>query len=260
MENLCHRDTEVKAIINKFNQLTYHPYLKDYIPEVGMDEGKCQLFYQALSKKVAAEEASVVTLCVMLVQAALDVHEEVSLHPVQSDLARKHRQLRVLIGDFYSSLYYYLLAEADRVPLTRIFSYTLQEINELKMDVYSTPENTYELVAEKLTYIDSVLYEKMLEEYDLQSLSNRFQTIFYYHRFVEEWNLWADGKKSILMNTLTSTSTDASWKEIYQRYELLKERVDQVLLTTEDFTVEMKQYLQDHVPPIPTSYIEGKAR
>ncbi|TSB46906.1 heptaprenyl diphosphate synthase component 1 [Alkalicoccobacillus porphyridii] len=261
MGKRSHIEEEVTAIIEKFNRLTYHPFLNDYIPEVGIDEGKCKLFYAALAKKVPKEEASVVTLCVMLVQAALDVHEQVSLHEVDSDTARKHRQLRVLVGDFYSSLYYYLLAEADRVPLTRIFSFTLQEINEMKMEVYSTSSDSYEDIANKLVFIESILYEKILEEYNLQELKPFFQLSFYYHRFMAEWNYWSQGQNSTLMSLLINSSgSDSAWQRIHHKQEQLRKEIDQLTMEQKGFTQELELFLQESVPAAPTGFIEGRVQ
>ncbi|MDQ0205911.1 heptaprenyl diphosphate synthase component 1 [Alkalicoccobacillus murimartini] len=263
MVNPSHLHGEVTAIIEKFNQLTYHPYIKDYIPSVGIDEGKCQLFYAALSKNTTKEEASVVTLCALLVQAALDVHEEVSLHPIDSDTARKNRQLHVLIGDYYSSLYYNLLAEADRVPLTRLFSCTLQEINEQKMDVYEAVEGSYAQIADHLEFIESGLYGKILEEYELPEMKAIFESLFFYNRYMDEWNKWSKGESSLLMKSLTTFETaDASTHLdiLSSKQGDLMTQIHMLMDEHSDFRQHMEKYLSESVQTAPNGLDESKVR
>ena len=261
MVNPSHLHGEVSAIIEKFNQLTYHPYIEKYIPGVGIDEEKCRLFYAALSKKATKEDAFVVTLCALLVQAALDVHEQVSLHPIHSDDTRKNRQLHVLIGDYYSSLYYNLLAEADHVPLTRIFSYTLQEINEQKMDVYEASEASYEEIAARLTFIQSGLYGKLLEEFELSQYKEVFESLFFYARYMDEWNNWTNGQGSLLMKTIASTDKTVDEQEAFTRkQDSLLTDLHLLMEKHVDLREHIERFLTDSIGPTPIGSTKRKVR
>lgn len=261
MVNPSHLAKEVTAIIEKFNQLTYHPYIEKYIPSVGIDEEKCRLFYASLSKKASKEDAFVITLCAMLVQAALDVHEEVTLHPIHSDHARKNRQLHVLIGDYYSSLYYHLLAGSDHVPLTRLFSHTLQEINEQKMNVYEGSHSHYEDMADHVRFIESGLYGKLLEEYELSEDKELFEQLFFYKRFMDEWNKWTEDQDSALIQTfLKHTEASEQQDTLIQKQDELQSSIQRLYVSHADFTDHMNQFLKEAIQSAPVEAMERKVR
>lgn len=261
MVNPSHLTKEVTAIIEKFNQLTYHPYIEKYIPSVGIDEEKCRLFYASLSKKASKEDAFVITLCAMLVQAALDVHEEVTLHPVHSDDARKNRQLHVLIGDYYSSLYYHLLAGSDHVPLTRLFSHTLQEINEQKMNVYEVNHDEYAEMADHVMFIESGLYGKLLEEYNLSFDKEIFEQLFFYKRFMDEWNNWNIDRDSALIQTfLKQTPVSGHQDALIQKQDELRASIQRLYVSHPDFTDYIDQYLNEAIQSAPVEEMERKVR
>ncbi|WYP28256.1 heptaprenyl diphosphate synthase component 1 [Alkalihalobacillus sp. FSL W8-0930] len=261
MVNPSHLAKEVTAIIEKFNQLTYHPYIEKYIPSVGIDDEKCRLFYASLSKKTSKEDAFVITLCAMLVQAALDVHEEVTLHPVHSDDARKNRQLHVLIGDYYSSLYYYLLAGADHVPLTRLFSHTLQEINEQKMNVYEVHHADYVEMADHVRFIESGLYGKLLEQFELSEDKEIFEKLFFYKRFMDEWNKWTGDQDSSLIRTfLKHTDVSRQQDALLQKQDELRSSIQELYVSHSDFTDHIDQFLSEAIPSAPIEEMERKVR
>src|SRR5699024_11828541 len=76
-----------------------------------------------------------IILTVMLVQCALDTHE---LVPVNNDsmLSKTEKQLAVLAGDYYSGLYYALLAEHGQIRMIQILANAIKQINEYKMNIY----------------------------------------------------------------------------------------------------------------------------
>src|SRR5690625_2804939 len=120
----------------KFYTLTKHSFLKAYSTDPTIDDDKVRFLYAILQKKLPKKDTDMFVISSLLVQAALDVHESVTLNDVTSDFLRKNRQLTILAGDYYSSLYYYLLAENEHLPLLSVFSNTIQKINEYKMSIY----------------------------------------------------------------------------------------------------------------------------
>ena len=103
----------------------YHPYLQTILDEPKIDEDKLLLLaglFNELEK--SSEESHTDMLSTMMVQVALDTHELVTISSkeVESGDELKNRQLNVLAGDYFSGLYYQLLAASGNVILIKILS------------------------------------------------------------------------------------------------------------------------------------------
>ncbi|MFP3441244.1 heptaprenyl diphosphate synthase component 1, partial [Pantoea sp. SIMBA_133] len=99
------------------------------------------------------------------VQIALDTHDLISLEEIDNEGDRKNRQLTVLAGDYFSSMYYHLLSKWEDNELIRTLSEAIQEINEAKMSFYQTEYSTIEPVFDNLKEIESILVRKVAEHY-----------------------------------------------------------------------------------------------
>src|SRR5690625_677341 len=77
-------------------------------------------------------------LAVMLIQIALDTHDLIpaSKKCITTDHEQMNMQLSVLAGDFYSGLYYLILANLDDIKMVQILATAIKEINECKMKLY----------------------------------------------------------------------------------------------------------------------------
>lgn len=261
MVNPSHLAKEVTAIIEKFNQLTYHPYIEKYIPSVGIDEEKCRLFYASLSKKRLKRMRLSLRYAQCLFKQRLMYMKKLHFILLHSDDARKNRQLHVLIGDYYSSLYYYLLAGADHVPLTRLFSHTLQEINEQKMNVYEVHHADYVEMADHVRFIESGLYGKLLEQYELSEDKEIFEKLFFYKRFMDEWNKCTGDQDSSLIQTfLKHTDVSRQQDALLQKQDELRSSIQELYVSHSDFTDHIDQFLSEAIPSAPIEEMERKVR
>jgi len=82
---------------------------------------------------VPSQSADTVIATLLLVYHGLAVHEEIETLAAHSD--ERYRQLGVLAGDYYSSKYYRLLAEAGQIQLVGQFALAIQAINEAKAEL-----------------------------------------------------------------------------------------------------------------------------
>ncbi|WP_158282152.1 heptaprenyl diphosphate synthase component 1 [Salipaludibacillus keqinensis] len=137
MTALYDYNEELSEVFESFYRSVKHPYLMKYIEDPVIDKDQATiLFYLLKEKELSEKYKHDCILTVLLVQAALDTHETVNIHELGSEQLKTKRQLTVLAGDYYSSLYYYVLSKLEDVSLIRVLSRSIQEINESKMNIY----------------------------------------------------------------------------------------------------------------------------
>ncbi|WP_413380480.1 heptaprenyl diphosphate synthase component 1 [Alkalihalobacillus sp. 1P02AB] len=227
---------ELNEILNdikkSFNDLTKHTYLERHIEGPIIDEDKIIFLYAMLSSHLSNKDVKMIILSAMLLQAALDVHEDVTLHKIKSDAVIKERQLTVLAGDYYSSLYYYLLAKAQNVPMIRIFSRSIQEINECKMNLYknSAALKGYKKIENEVISVESKLLQNIAEHFDERKWLSLFKEFFLLKRLLIEQKAWKNGKRHALIQSLLSEHPDDAedLMILEEKVEVLKDKILQM--------------------------------
>lgn len=116
------------------------------------------LFLFLLDAGVPVEKIKKYLVPTILIQLALDCHEEVTLLRQRTERGIRTRQLSVLAGDYYSSKYYYLLSKMEDIQIIRTLARSIGEINECKTVLYTGTEWDAEKVLQLRNQIDSALY------------------------------------------------------------------------------------------------------
>jgi len=103
-------------------------------------EGRISLLYTVLSYQpnVAANK-DLLSIVTSLVQMALDTHDRVentSDTTKSGMLGMRAQQLKVLAGDYFSSRFYHLLAQAGQIEMIKHLSEAVCRINQVKMNLY----------------------------------------------------------------------------------------------------------------------------
>ncbi|WP_017728038.1 heptaprenyl diphosphate synthase component 1 [Halalkalibacterium ligniniphilum] len=257
MVRMEHLNDKVEEIKQSFYGLIQHSYLQKYITEPKVDEDKIRFMYAMLPEKLAKKDTKVFILSALLAQAALDIHEEVSLHNIKSDSIKKNRQLKILAGDYYSSLYYYLLADGNHLPIIRIFSHSIQEINEDKMTVYREERLPYKNAEEIVKRIESILTQNMAEHFQLPAWKDVIADFFYLKRLIAEKEAWLKGKsvpliRAIIFDYFGEASQELALKKQEKEDILLicEQKVEGVkdrLLTAAKGMQRIEKFVIDHV-------------
>ncbi|WP_285766232.1 heptaprenyl diphosphate synthase component 1 [Peribacillus sp. SI8-4] len=136
MLNITDDKSQLKRLIEKKAQ---HPYLLKFIQKPSLDEDKLLLLWGLFNDlDVKGEKRDQYITSTMLVQIALDTHEIVSNSGEGQELPEvlKNRQLQVLAGDYYSGLYYQVLASVGNVEMIRLLSSAIKKINDNKIILY----------------------------------------------------------------------------------------------------------------------------
>lgn len=86
---------------------------------------------------VVKRNSELYSLATSLVQMALDTHDLIDpSDETKPEREMRTRQVNVLAGDFFSSRFYQLLAQAGEVDMIQQLSDAVAEVNRLKMNMY----------------------------------------------------------------------------------------------------------------------------
>jgi heptaprenyl diphosphate synthase len=118
-----------------------------FLQQCGLDESLIQRYIVAAS----------------IIQLGLDTHETVSLDKEQSLDGVRTRQLSVLAGDFFSSRYYYMLAEIGDARIIQCLAEGIQRVNERKITLYRSRDTRSENYLKDKVYIESQLIQSLID-------------------------------------------------------------------------------------------------
>jgi heptaprenyl diphosphate synthase len=138
-----YRIPEIAKQYTEYDMIQIHTDLPDF-PEL-----RARLLFAFLNGSTKLRATSeLYALATSLVQLALDTHDMVTpSNEVKEKKAARSRQLKVLAGDYFSSRFYHLLAQAGQIEMIKQLSGAICEVNRLKMNVY-TKMKQFKLTAE----------------------------------------------------------------------------------------------------------------
>jgi heptaprenyl diphosphate synthase len=119
-------------------QYTSYDMIQTHTNLPGFPEFRTHLLFVFLNGSLVKNNTSeLFALVTSLIQMGLDTHDQVSIsNDVKEKKAARSRQLKVLAGDYFSSRFYHLLAEAGQIELVKQLSNAICEVNRLKMNLY----------------------------------------------------------------------------------------------------------------------------
>jgi heptaprenyl diphosphate synthase len=127
-----YRIPEIAKQYTEYDMIQIHTDLPDF-PEL-----RTRLLFAFLNGNSKLSSSSeLYTLATSLVQLALDTHDMVTAsNDIKEKKAARSRQLKVLAGDYFSSRFYYLLAQAGQIEMVKQLSNAICDVNRLKMNAY----------------------------------------------------------------------------------------------------------------------------
>ncbi|WP_050615434.1 heptaprenyl diphosphate synthase component 1 [Bacillus testis] len=166
----------------------YHPYLRRYLNEPVIEEQKLLLLILILNElNIPEEDRKQYITATLLVQAALDVHNDVTSPDGHAENdALKLRQLTVLAGDYYSGLYYSLLAETENNDLIRLLSEGIMDVNEKKIIFYEQHYSDLASLLDAVKVIEAALIVKLEECFTVPRYRNFIENFLLLERLKKE--------------------------------------------------------------------------
>lgn len=213
------RDINVKIaeLKEKIEMRMSHSYLEKYIPAPKIDEDKLLLFYLMIEELQWPEtKLDHYLVTIMLVQIALDTHETVTIEEVHGQNMKK-RQLTVLAGDYYSGLYYFILAGIKDIPMVTVLAEGIKEVNEQKIKLYQKEIDQFDVLINTLKMIESSIFEKITDFIYEPAWTELASNILLFKRLIQERENFIGQGNSIVFDILRKQVLKKSGMPEYKR-------------------------------------------
>ncbi|HLR41915.1 MAG TPA: heptaprenyl diphosphate synthase component 1 [Pseudogracilibacillus sp.] len=181
-----------------------HPYIDKFLEKPFIDPDKLAMFYYLYDEvSITESKKKCYITTIMLVQMALDTHELIP-SPSEKSMDETAKQLSVLAGDFYSGLYYYLLAEIDDISMVRTLANAIEKINEHKMVLYRADVTSLRELVTVMQEIEATLFKEVAQTIDIdQQTVDLVAQFFIVNRLYQELKKIRENRFSYMENYVT---------------------------------------------------------
>ncbi|RKQ37664.1 heptaprenyl diphosphate synthase [Oceanobacillus halophilus] len=195
---------DIQYLIKQIEDKINHQYIEQIVGKPHIDESKLVILANLVGRHPSLSEIEKEKLVItaMLVQIALDTHEQVPtwFKPDISNKEQERNHLRVLAGDYYSGLYYLMLSEIDAFDLIRTLASAIKEINEYKMKLYYLDYNFNGEYIDIVKKIEALLIYYVADYVNDSSLNELVGEWLIINRLYNEKQNIEDHKESTLLN------------------------------------------------------------
>ncbi|GEN33701.1 MULTISPECIES: heptaprenyl diphosphate synthase component 1 [Aneurinibacillus] len=185
---------EIEEVVRSIKQNAENRVLYQYIDNPPISQLRICLLYLFLRQRgVSGAALRDYIVTATLIQLALDSHERVSLNKEETSAGIRSRQLTVLAGDYFSSRYYYLLANLEDVRAIGQLARSIQEINEWKINLYCENDWTAEQYLQRKVDIESSLLRSFGNAYVGETMDvwmRIFSQMILVEQLLAEYRTW----------------------------------------------------------------------
>lgn|SRR5690625_278994 len=221
LHNSTMKIDEIKELLLK---KIHHTYLADFIEAPYIDEDKLNILLIIMNNTpLSDKQKRHWIVATMLVQIALDTHElvPVTSSADESEFKTSSRQLTVLAGDYFSGLYYLLLAETEDIKLVQILSSAIKEINEYKMILYYNEAESLDDFVMLVKHIESLLIIRVAEYVNNTTMNQVIVDLLGTNKLIQEQGRFTNRMSSSLLNDWLKNSSQTTKLDVINQIELI---------------------------------------
>lgn len=192
-------------IKEQVEQKVLHPYLLEFIQSPYIDEDKLLLLILIMEQlKIPDSKMKNYCLTTLLIQIALDTHEHITNDTISNEEKSEltSRQLTVLAGDYYSGLYYKLLADSEDIIMIKVLAGGIKEVNEHKISVYQKDFEEVDKLITSIKIIESSLIVKLIDYFQANVWTDLVTNMLLIKRLLEEKKKYIQAGSSLLFESL----------------------------------------------------------
>lgn len=222
-------NNEVIQLNNEIKKLINHSLILDHIDRPVINDDMIAVMVKILrDANVDQTYMPHYIVSVMLMQIALDTHEEVSnTEESESPAKLRKRQLSILAGDYYSSMYYHILAKTKDIEFINLMSRGVQEVNEAKVHLYMDKDADIDTLVKYLKQIETTLVEKTAEYFNVTEQKDLFIDFLLWNRLMAELDGYQNKCNSKFIQALQSIHS-VNDGNAYKISDLLKREITKV--------------------------------
>ncbi|MFP7297837.1 heptaprenyl diphosphate synthase component 1 [Neobacillus niacini] len=234
--------TDIKEQVE---QKVFHPYLLKYIEKPVIDEDRLLILVSIMDRlEMSYNELKNYSMTTMLIQIALDTHEHIS----NANVDEKNRQLTVLAGDYYSGLYYKLLAESENILMIKELSKGVKEVNEHKVSFYQKELVGIDNLMTSIKNIESSLLVKFSECFKVELWNEFIVNLFFFKRLLSEKKLFMEAGNSHVFEYIKDITLPNKHLTLKQLSD--KQKRD-LLVICDRYLDSSKQYILKGISQLP---------
>ncbi|MDQ0213698.1 heptaprenyl diphosphate synthase [Oikeobacillus pervagus] len=189
----------VATLKEKIQLKLNEPYLMQHIDSPMINEDRLLYLLLPFSKgQIQSPKVEMNVTTAMLIQVALDTHEKV----INSNESTQKQQLTVLAGDYFSGLYYQLLANGKDIQLIRYLAKAIKEVNEHKIAVYQYESHSIEEIIESIRKVEASIIQKFYQYFHFETYSLLVTELLYLKRLFNERTLLLEKQPSQMFNAI----------------------------------------------------------
>lgn len=212
MISLYNSTNEIQRFKKRIEDKVNHAFLGRYIQKPPIDDDKLFTLSKVIPENgsLTNTQRDTYIITTMLVQVALDTHELVPAEntPNESNEHLLTKQLRVLAGDYYSGLYYYLLSQIEDFKFIHRLAIAIKEINEYKMKLYYHEYDSYQEYIDLKINVETILISNVSEFVGNLTYVNMIKKWMFINLLLKEKKDVYE-RKEILITWLEELHTDA---------------------------------------------------
>ncbi|MEH7415163.1 heptaprenyl diphosphate synthase component 1 [Neobacillus drentensis] len=228
------------AIKEQVEKRVLDSYLIEYIETPKIDEEKLLALVSIMEPlDLSFNEIQNYSLSTMLIQIALDTHDYIS----SASIDEKKRQLTVLAGDYFSGLYYKLLAESEDINMIKSLSAGVKEVNENKILVYQSNLDGIKSLMNSMRRIESSLLTKVTEYFKVEFWNDFLSDLLLFKRLLVEKDQYFQSGYSILFQSLKKLF----YSEV-KLEELSVEQQQRLIQACDEYLERLKRSIEKQLP------------